>query len=315
MAGAVSVNGRITSERDAVVPVFDHGFLYGEGVYEVCRSYRGRIFLLDRHLRRLRQSAQLIALDVPFDDTALGARIDQTMDAAGLLPWRDDGADAYVRILLTRGVGELTYDPRACPDPTLVVIARPHTAPPAHVYEDGVGVAIVDIERNRPAALNPLIKSNNLLNNAMAMQRALAEGAFEAVMLNHQGGIAECSQSNLFVVTQGRVVTPPVSAGLLAGITRAFVLELCEGLSIRADEAAMSPADLRAADEAFLTSTTRELVPVVRVDAAAIGTGRPGPTTCRLLAAFRARVEALGARPSSESASGDEAVGKTGTNP
>ena len=291
MTGAVSVNGRVTSERDAVVPVFDHGFLYGEGVYEVCRSYRGRIFLLDRHLRRLRQSAQLIALDVPFADEGLETRIEETMKAAGLLPWDESRADAYVRLLLTRGVGELTYDPRACPEPTLVIIARPHTPPPSRAYEEGVAVVVVDVERNRPAALNPLIKSNNLLNNALAMQRAYADGAFEAVMRNHKGLIAECSQSNLFIVREQRVLTPPVGAGLLAGITRQFVLELCDELGVPADEADVSPEDLTGADEAFLTSTTREIVPIVRVGNHTIGSGRPGALTRRLVTAFRAHVE------------------------
>jgi branched-chain amino acid aminotransferase len=290
MAGAVYVNGRVTNEADAVVPVFDHGFLYGEGVYEVCRTYDGRVRLLARHLARLRASADLIALPVPFDDASLEARIDETLTAAGLRPWHDGLPDAYVRLLLTRGVGELTYDPRGCPTPSLVVIARPHTPPPAHVYEIGVQVAMVDIERNRREALNPQIKSNNLLNNALAMQQALAKGAFEAVMRNHDGRVAECSQSNLFVVTGGVVRTPPVGEGLLPGITRAFVLELCSALGVASEQSVCDDADLLKADEAFLTSTTREIVPVVGVDGHPIGHGHPGPVTRRLLETFRQRV-------------------------
>src|SRR5688572_25630595 len=143
MPGAVYVNGRVTGEADAVVPVFDHGFLYGEGVYEVCRTYGGRVRLLPRHLARLRASAALIALPVPFDDAALEARIEQTLTAAELKPWRDGVPDAYVRLLLTRGVGDLSYDLRACPTPSLVIIARPHTPPPPQVYEAGVEVALV----------------------------------------------------------------------------------------------------------------------------------------------------------------------------
>jgi branched-chain amino acid aminotransferase len=291
MAGAVFVNGKITTEAEAVVPVFDHGFLYGEGVYEVCRTYYGQPFLLDRHLTRLRASAGLIALPVPYDDANFAAQISATMEAAGLLPWTSGGEDAYIRLLLTRGVGELTYDPAACKTPTLVIIARPHVPPPARVYDDGVNVAIVPIQRNAPEALNPLIKSNNLLNNALAMQRAIAEGGFEAVMRNHLGELAECSQSNLFIVRRGHVLTPPLLAGLLAGITRQLVLEICVDAGISSEERTLHDAELFEADEAFLTSSTREIVPIVRVDGKEIGTGRPGSVTARLSQGFRARVE------------------------
>lgn len=290
MPGAVYVNGRLSSEADAVVPVFDHGFLYGEGVYEVCRTYDGRVRLLSRHLARLRASAALIALAVPFDDETLEARIGETLAAAMLTPWRHGVPDAYVRVLLTRGVGELSYDPRSCPTPSLVIIARPHTPPPPRVYEEGVEVALVDIERNRREALNPQIKSNNLLNNALAMQQALSRGAFEAVMRNHDGHLAECSQSNLFVVAGGVVRTPPVGEGLLPGITRAFVLELCEALQIGAEQRVLDDPDLLGADEAFLTSTTREVVPIVSVGGQPVGNGRPGPITRRLLDTFRQRI-------------------------
>ena len=299
MPGAVYVNGRITPEDQAVVPVFDHGFLYGEGVYEVCRSYFGTPFLLDRHLARLRRSASLIALPVPFADDGFGARIEDTMKAAGLLPWSPGGPDAYIRLLLTRGIGELTYDPAATPVPTLVIIARPHKAPDPTIYEEGVPLSIVPIQRNAPAALNPLIKSNNLLNNALAMQRALGAGGFEAVMRNHRGELAECSQSNLFVVSGGRVRTPPLEAGLLAGITRQLVLELCRDEHFAADEATLHDGDLLEADEAFITSSTREIVPVTKVDHTVINDGRPGPITQALMAAFRARVDRFAPAPES----------------
>ena len=290
MTGAVFVNGKITTEAEAVVPVFDHGFLYGEGVYEVCRTYHGQPFLLDRHLTRLRASAGLIALPVPYDDTIFLDRIAETMSAAGLLPWKPGGQDAYIRVLLTRGVGELTYDPAACKTPTLVIIARPHVAPPARVYEEGVNVAIVPIQRNAPEALNPLIKSNNLLNNALAMQRALAQSGFEAVMRNHLGELAECSQSNLFVVRGGQVLTPPLRAGLLAGITRQLALEMCRKERIPFEERSLHDEELFGADEAFLTSSTREIVPIVRVDGREIGTGRPGAVVARLRQAFLAAI-------------------------
>jgi branched-chain amino acid aminotransferase len=298
MPGAVYVNGRITPEDQAVVPVFDHGFLYGEGVYEVCRTYRGRPFLLDRHLHRLRTSAGLIALSVPHADAEFETRISDTMAAAGLYPWRPELEDAYVRLLLTRGVGDLTYDPAACPTPTLVIIARPHHAPDRRIYEEGVALSIVSIQRNAPAALNPLIKSNNLLNNALAMQQALREGGFEAVMRNARGELAECSQSNLFIVSGGVVRTPPLESGLLAGITRQFVMELCREEGIEVEEVSLHDADLLEADEAFITSTTREIVPVVQVDRRRIGSGTPGATTKRLISAFRVGVERLCPAPS-----------------
>jgi branched-chain amino acid aminotransferase len=299
MPGAVYVNGRITPEDQAVVPVFDHGFLYGEGVYEVCRSYHGKPFLLDRHLARLRKSASFIALQVPFDDDGFAARIEDTMKAASLTPWTSGGPDAYIRILLTRGIGELTYDPAATPVPTLVIIARAHKAPNPRIYDEGVALSIVPIQRNAPEALNPLIKSNNLLNNAMAMQRALRAGGFEAVMRNHRGELAECSQSNLFVVSGGGVRTPPLEAGLLAGITRQLVLDLCREAHVPVEEATLHDADLLEADEAFITSSTREIVPAVKVDHTVISDGRPGTITRALMAAFHARVDQVSAMPES----------------
>lgn len=293
MPGAVYVNGRITPESEAVVPVFDHGFLYGEGVYEVCRTYRGRPFLLDRHLHRLRTSAGLIALTVPHSDGEFETRISDTMAAAGLFPWRTGGADAYIRLLLTRGVGELTYDPAATPAPTLVIIARPHKTPDPRVYEDGVSVSIVSIQRNAPAALNPLIKSNNLLNNALAMQEAFRRGGYEGVMRNYRGELAECTQSNFFIVRKGAALTPPIDAGLLPGITREYLFEVGGELGIPVLEEVLRDDDLLGAEEAFLTSTTREAVPIVKVDDRRIGKGVPGPITLALLERFRENANRL----------------------
>jgi branched-chain amino acid aminotransferase len=213
-----------------------------------------------------------------------------------------EGGDAYIRILLTRGVGELTYNLAACPVPTLVIIVKPYVAPPEHAFREGIRLALVSIRRNHPAALNPIIKSNNLLNNALAMQEALRRGADEALMLNQAGEIVECAQSNVFIVAHGAILTPPVAAGLLPGITREFVLELATDLGFAAKEARVMPDDLLAADEAFLTGTTREVTPVVRVDEARIGSGTPGPVTTRLLAAFRDRAQTL-TRPAASSSS------------
>jgi branched-chain amino acid aminotransferase len=291
MRAVVYVNGVVTDARDAVVPVYDHGFLYGEGVYETLRTYAREPFLFDRHLTRMRHSASLMSLTVPFDDAELLSRLRSTLAAAH----HGDaaGGDAYIRILLTRGVGELTYNLSACPVPTLVIIVKPYVAPPERSFTHGITITLVSVRRNHPNALNPMIKSNNLMNNALAMQEAIGRGGDEALMQNQAGEIVECAQSNVFIVSKGALVTPPLSAGLLPGITREFVMELARDTGVDAREARVTPAELLAADEVFLTGTTREVTPVVRVDETPIGAGTPGPVTKRLQTAFRARVEAL----------------------
>ncbi|MEK6629842.1 MAG: aminotransferase class IV [Acidobacteriota bacterium] len=288
MVAIAYVNGRICSQADASISVFDHGFLFGEGVYDVVRTYCRELFLLDRHFRRLRASAGMIALELPMSNDALERAVRDTMQAFAEGPGRDvPDADLYVRILVTRGLGDMTYNPAASPAPTLVIIVKPLVAPPASAYEAGVKVALVSTIRNHPGSVSPLIKSNNLLNNALAMQEALKKGAYEAIMRNYRGELAECSQSNLFIVKNGRVFTPRLDAGLLAGITREFVVEVAAGASVSMEDAVLHDEDLFGADEVFLTSTTREVVPIVRVDDRVIANGRPGPITRRLLAAYR----------------------------
>jgi branched-chain amino acid aminotransferase len=287
MVATVNVNGRIVDPEHAVVSVFDHGFLYGEGVYETIRTFGGEPFLFDRHMRRLRRSAEMLALPIPLDDAAVKARCLETMRAAGLDG--STGREAYIRILLTRGVGELSYDPASCPAPSFIIIVKPQVDPPPEVYDRGVTVALVPIIRNHPGTVSPLIKSNNLLNNALAMQEAARRGAYEGVMRNYRGELAECTQSNLFVVKQGVAVTPPLDAGLLPGITRAFLFEVGAECGVAVREAVLHDDDLFGADEAFLTSTTRAVVPIVRVDERQIGDGRPGPVTRKLLEAYLAR--------------------------
>jgi len=284
MTASVNVNGRVFDQDRAVISVFDHGFLYGEGIYETLRTYNGEPFLFDRHMRRLRASASMLSLAVPLDNDAIAARFRDTLAAARL---GDAGREAYIRILVTRGVGDLTYDPSACPEPTIVVIVKEHVELPVEAYERGVKVAIVSILRNHPGTLNPLIKSNNLLNSAMGMQEALRKGAFEGVMRNYRGELAECTTANLFVVKNGAALTPPLDAGLLAGITREFLFEVGGRIGIPVREQVLRDADLLEADEAFLTSTTRELVPITRVDSHLIAGGSPGPVTKALLAEFR----------------------------
>jgi branched-chain amino acid aminotransferase len=290
MAATVNVNGRVSDQANAVISVFDHGFLYGEGIYETLRTYNGQPFLFDRHMKRLRTSAGMLALPVPLSDAQIDERFRETVSAAGL--GSDRQREAYIRILVTRGIGELTYDPAATPDPSIVVIVKPHVDPPRDVFERGVKVALVPIVRNHPGSVNPLIKSNNLLNNALAMQEAFRRGGYEGVMRNFRGELAECTQSNLFIVKNGAALTPPIDAGLLAGITRAFLFEVGSEAGIPVREAVLGDDDLFDADESFLTSTTREVVPIVKVDDRIIGAGTPGPVTLALLEGYRKKAHA-----------------------
>ena len=293
MRGAVFVNGTITPPDRAVIPVYDHGFMYGEGVYEVLRTYNGAPFLYDRHITRLRNSARHLQLDVPFDDRQLEAWVASTAAAAHL-----DG-DTYIRILLTRGVGELTYDVRATPAPSVVIVVKPQEPPPARYREEGIALALVPILRNHPGSVNPIIKSNNLLNNALAMQEAHRRGAEEALMCNYRGEVSECSQSNIFLVKDGVAWTPKTQAGLLEGITRAFLFEVGRQAGIDVRDATLMPADFDAADEVFITSTTREVTPVVRIDDRRVGNGRPGRVTLALWDAYHQRALEMTAAASS----------------
>lgn len=293
MTAIINVNGRITPEDQAVVSVLDHGFLYGEGVYEVVRTYSRKPFLWDRHMGRLHRSAGSIGLTLPFDDEGFAQRVRETTDA--FYAQAPASEDVYIRILVTRGVGDISYNPAPCTSPTVVVIVKPLSASQPDISESGVRVALVPILRNHPGSVNPLIKSNNLLNNALAAQEGYRRGAFEAVMRNYRNEISEGSISNIFVVKDGAVATPPLDAGLLAGITRGFVLELAPSVGVTIRETALHDADLFGADECFLTSSTQEIIPVVRVDDRTIGDGRPGSVTKRLHAEYRRRVvEMLG---------------------
>jgi branched-chain amino acid aminotransferase len=284
MSATINVNGRVSGEREAVISVLDHGFLYGEGIYETLRTYGGQPFLYDRHMRRLRRSASMISLAISCSDDDLLERIRTTMSAANL-----GGREAYIRVLVTRGIGELTYDLKATPTPSIVVIVKPQVDPPPEAYRDGVAAVIVSVVRNHPETVNPMIKSNNLMNSALAMQEAYRRGAFEGIMRNYRGELAECTTSNLFIVKDGAALTPPLAAGLLPGITREFLFDVGRDVGIEVREQVLRDEDLFAADEAFLTSTTREAVPITRVDGRMIGTGKPGPVTARLLEGFRRR--------------------------
>ena len=287
MQATVNVNGTITDGGSAVVSVLDHGFLYGEGIYETLRTYRRVPFLLDRHLKRLRASAAMIDLAIPQNDETLVEAIADTMTHAAL------DCEQYLRLLVTRGVGDLSYDPFTCPEPTVVIIVKPHAENPAEVVEGGIAVITSSVLRNHPQAINPLIKSNNLLNNALAMQEAIRAGAQEALMRNYLGEISECAQSNFFIVRAGSIVTPPLESGLLEGVTRNFVFEVARHIGIGVTESRLGDDDLRTADEMFVTSTTREILPVTRLDDRQVGSGAPGPVTRALAVGFRQLVDAI----------------------
>ena len=294
MQAMVNVNGRIFDKDHAVISVFDHGFLYGEGVYETLRTYDGRPFLFERHMRRLRNSAQMLALTVPLTNEDIAKRFSETASAAGLgVP----GHEAYLRVLVTRGVGDLSYDPAECPEASVVIIAKPLAEVGAAILRDGARIVISSIVRNHPGSVNPIIKSNNLINSALAMQEAVKKGAYEALMRNYRGELAECSTANIFVVKNGAALTPPLDAGLLAGLTREFLFEVGAAAGVPVRERTLRDGDLFGADEVFFTSTTREIVPVTRVDDRVVGSGKPGPVTLQLLAEFHRQ-----ARPASVAA-------------
>jgi branched-chain amino acid aminotransferase len=288
MAATVNVNGRVSDQEHAVISVFDHGFLYGEGVYETLRTYNGQPFLFDRHMRRMRKSAGMVALDVPLTDAQIDTRFRETMQAAGL---GETGREAYIRILITRGVGELTYDLAACPSPSIVIIVKPNVEPPLAAFEQGVKASLVPIVRNHPGSVNPLIKSNNLLNNALAMQEAFrAAGSKGSCALQRRTGRVHAVQS---VHREERRADAAVDAGLLPGITREFLFEVGQDAGIPVREAVLRDEDLFGADEAFLTSTTREVLPIVKVDDRQVGAGTPGPITRALLDGYRKKAQEI----------------------
>ncbi|MEK6606560.1 MAG: aminotransferase class IV [Myxococcota bacterium] len=279
----VWVDGRITAPEDARISVFDRGFLYGDSVYEVLRTVRGEPLDLADHLERLARSAERIAIALPRTLGAIDEAVRATLKAAG-------NDDAYVRIVVTRGAGEIDLDPASARGGSLVVIAKPLKMPPSELFERGAAVAIVHVRRNARQAVDPAVKSGNYLNNILALAEARARGCYEAIMCDADGAIAEGASSNVFVVAGGVVRTPPLDVGLLEGITRRKVLESCARAGMQAREDRFFPDDLRGADEAFLTSSIRGVMPVVRVDTSAIADGRPGPVTRRLMALYAQRL-------------------------
>jgi len=275
-----SIDGSVVPATEARVSVLDNGFTFGDSVYETLRTYGGRPFELTRHLRRLRASAGRLAIDIPLGNDALKGRLDALLARAG-------NPESYIRMIVTRGVGDISYHFERVQGPTIVMAVKPFEPLPDEDYRNGVRAALVSVRRNAPGALDPAIKSCNLLNNILAVREAQARGAVEALMLNAAGEVAEGASSNVFVVKGGVVRTPPLDAGILAGITREVLLELSAGVGVPAREESLSTEDLLAADEVFITSSLKEITPVTDVDGHRVGDGRPGLVTRRLLQAFR----------------------------
>jgi len=275
----IYLDGEYVSEEEARISVFDHGFLYGDGVFEGIRAYGGRVFKLEEHLKRLYDSAKAIALKIPLSKKEMRDKVLETLR-------RNKLKDAYIRLIVSRGKGDLGLDPLKCPHPEVIIIAHRISIYPEELYKKGLEVVVVSTRRNIPSALNPCIKSLNYLNNILAKIEANYNGMPEAIMLNKDGYVAECTGDNIFIVRDEVLVTPPTWVGTLKGITRDAVIHLArkEGISVR--EEVFTPADLYASDECFLTGTAAEIIPVTRVDGRVIGEGEVGEITKKLMSNF-----------------------------
>jgi branched-chain amino acid aminotransferase len=275
----VYLDGKLVSKEQAVVSVFDHGFLYGDGVFEGIRIYGGVVFRLDEHIARLYHSARSILLDIPLTPAEMIEATLETVRANGL-------RDGYIRLVVSRGAGDLGLDPRNCKKASVIIIADSITLFPAEFYENGLRIVTVPTRRNAPDTLNPQIKSLNYLNSVLVKIEAANAGVLEALTLNAQGYVCEGSGDNVFIVKKGKLYTPPVYLGVLAGITRQAIIDLCGQLGLPLAEEPFTRHDVYVSDECFLTGTAAELIPVVEVDRRPIGDGRPGPVTRRLREAF-----------------------------
>ena len=276
----IYIDGKIYGREDAKISVFDHGLLYGDGVFEGIRAYNGRVFKLHEHLLRLWHSARAITLSIPLSMKEMEKAVIDTIRANGL-------KDCYIRLIVTRGTGDLGLDPRKCAKATVIIIAGKIALYPEELYRKGLDLVTVATKRNISEALNPCIKSLNYLNNIMAKIEANRANAPEAILLNKDGYVAECTGDNIFIIRGDTLLTPPTWAGALDGITRAVVMDLARRLRMEAREGMFTPYDVYTADEVFLTGTAAEVIPVTKVDDRVIGDGRPGPWTRKLIANFR----------------------------
>jgi branched-chain amino acid aminotransferase len=279
MSLKVNIGGKYFDKADAKISVYDHGLLYGDGVFEGIRSYSGRVFRLSRHVDRLFDSARSIHLQIPISKGEMSRAVIETLTVNELI-------DAYIRVIVTRGAGSLGLDPRKTTDPQVIIITDAISLYPPELYEHGLKIVTAGTLRNHPSALNPRIKSLNYLNNILAKIEGTNAGCLEALMLNHKGEVAECTGDNIFVVRRGELHTPGIDAGILEGITRDAVLELARAAAIPVFERAMDRHDIYTAEECFLTGTAAEVIPVVECDGRAIGPGKPGPITLDLRQRF-----------------------------
>ncbi len=285
----IYLDGEYVDESEARISVFDHGLLYGDGVFEGIRLYGGCVFRLEEHLERLEYSAKAILLELPLSRKELSDIVCETCRRNGL-------TDGYIRLIVTRGKGNLGLSPAGCDHPTVIVIADTIALYPAEYYEKGLDIVTVPTRRINPAALNPAVKSLNYLNNVLARIEASQHGAPEAIMLNDQGFVAECTGDNIFMLSKGRLYTPDPSCGALKGITRDAVFDIARDLDVPLVEGNLTRYDFWTAEECFLTGTAAEVVPVVRIDGRAVGDGRPGALTQRFIDDFRDRVRREGTR-------------------
>ncbi len=280
----VNVDGCLGTAEDRLISPLDLGFVFGASVYETLRTYGGRPFLLDKHLARLRYSAESLKITLDLTDMEIVSRVSETMLAA-------DNPESVIRIILSAGVGKLDYGEDSAPKPTLVILAKPLPGDWERTPEQVIRVALVDVVRNHPRSVNPRIKSSNLLNNLLATREARSKGAEEAIMLNYRGEVAEGALTNVFIVKDRVVKTPTLETTVLAGITRGLALELAKQKGFETAECVILPDELFKADEAFLTGTTKEVIPIVSVNDCAIGDGKPGPVTMTLFHAYREMVK------------------------
>lgn len=279
MSLKIYISGTLYDKEDAKISVYDHGLLYGDGVFEGIRSYAGKVFRMERHLDRLWNSAKAIWLQIPMSKEEMSKAIYDTLKANGI-------EDGYIRVVVTRGAGTLGLDPNRCSNPQVIVIADKISLYPEELYRKGLEIVTVSTQRNHPAALSPRIKSLNYLNNILAKIEGLQAGCIEALMLNHKGEVAECTGDNIFLVREGRLLTPPNDAGILEGVTREAVMELARQAGVEVLEIPLTKHDVYIADECFLTGTAAEVIPVVKVDSRTIGNGCPGPITQNLFERF-----------------------------
>ncbi len=284
----IYIDGEFYDKENAKISVFDHGLLYGDGVFEGIRFYNGRVFRLEEHIARLFDSAKAICLEIGMTAQEVSEALLETIRQNGL-------QDGYVRLVVTRGSGDLGLNPALCPKATVFIIASKITLYSQDKYENGLHVVTCATRRIPHGALSPMVKSLNYLNNVLAKIEAQQAGAGEGLMLNEQGYVAECTGDNVFTVKNGRIFTPPISSGALAGVTRSVVFELAAGLGISISEPEMTRYDIFTADECFLTGTAAEVIPVVRLDNRVIGSGSPGPVTKRLISSFHELTAASGA--------------------